>query len=227
MLNLPMFSGPDDTSLLISGICFLGAYLGSGDWWLEHIDIPFGGLGGHFGLGPTVRRSTFYLCIIYFVEITMIVSGSMLKFWKARDETHFKNRFTWSSFVSHGGYMLLNVLVYDTYGIICGSDILHTHPRSIVFCFSGQFLQAVLRMIVANASGENFNPYRRTTLIAWGLMTVNILSFIMNKEALIDEKWLFRGINIMIWSAIAHFSYYVLDELKTVLGIKIFSVTPK
>ena len=82
-------------------------------------------------------------------------------------------------------------------------------------------------MIVANASGENFNPYRRTTLIAWGLMIVNIISFTMNKEALIEEKWLFRGINVMIWSAIAHYAFYVLDELKTILGISIFSVTPK
>lgn len=123
--------------------------------------------------------------------------------------------------------MALNIIVYDTYGIICGSEILHTHPRSIVFCFAGQFLQAILRMIVANASGENFNPYRRTTLIAWGLMSVNILSFMVMKEALINEKWLFRGINVMIWSAIAHFAYYVLNELKMILGINIFTVVPK
>ena len=90
-----------------------------------------------------------------------------------------------------------------------------------------EFLQAVLRMIVANASGENFNPYRRTTMIAWGLMCVNILSFIVFKEALIDEKWLFRGINIMIWSAIAHFAFHVLNELKTILRINIFTVVPK
>ena len=82
-------------------------------------------------------------------------------------------------------------------------------------------------MIVANASGENFNPYRRTTLIAWGLMGINIVSFIIWNEPIIDEKWLFRGINIMIWSAIAHYVYYVLDEMKVILGINIFTVTPK
>ena len=82
-------------------------------------------------------------------------------------------------------------------------------------------------MIVANASGENFNPYRRTTLIAWGLMSVNIVSFLFYKEPIIDEKWLFRGINVMIWSAIAHFGYYVLQELKEILGIRIFRVVPK
>ena len=123
--------------------------------------------------------------------------------------------------------MWLNILIYDVYGVLCGSDILHEHTRSIIFCFAGQFLQAVLRMIVANASGENFNPYRRTTLIAWGSMTLNIVSFIVMGRAVIDEKWLFRGINVMIWGAIAHFAYHVLDELKVILGIRIFHVVPK
>ena len=123
--------------------------------------------------------------------------------------------------------MYLNCAIYDIYGLLTGSDILFTHPRSIVFCFSGQFLQAVLRMILANASGENFNPYRRTTMIAWGLMSINIFSFIFLKEPVIDEKWLFRFINIMIWGAILHFGYHVLDELKHILGIRIFHVVPK
>jgi len=82
-------------------------------------------------------------------------------------------------------------------------------------------------MIIANASGENFNPYRRTTLIAWSLMGVNILSFIVNGQPLLDEKWLFRGINIMIWGAIIHFVFHVLDEFKRILGIRIFHVVPK
>ena len=82
-------------------------------------------------------------------------------------------------------------------------------------------------MLVANASGENFNPYRRTTLIAWALMGINIASFLLKGEALIDEKWMFRGINVMIWSAIAHFSYYIIDELKAIIGIRCFHVIPK
>lgn len=82
-------------------------------------------------------------------------------------------------------------------------------------------------MIVANASGENFNPYRRTTLIAWGLMSINIASFILTDEALFDEKWLFRGINVMIWAAVAHYTYFVLQEFKVILNINIFTCVPK
>ena len=79
-------------------------------------------------------------------------------------------------------------------------------------------------MLVANASGENFNPYRRTTLISWGLMIINIASFAINGEALINEKWLFLFINFIIWSAVAHYTYYVLNELMSILDIYMFTV---
>ena len=226
MLNLPIFTGPDDTSVLIILLCFFSAYMGEGEWWRDPIEVPFG-ISEMFGGPKTMYRSSYAVYMVYFVEVAMIMTGSAMKYWNARNESHFKERFTWLSFLSHGGYMTFNIIIYDTYSILCGSDILLTHPRSIVFCFAGQYLQAVLRMIVANASGENFNPYRRTTMIAWGLMSVNIVSFIFTKEALIDEKWLFRGINVMIWSAIAHFAYHVLQELKVILGINMFTVTPK
>ena len=162
--------------------------------------------------------------MIYYVEVSMVILGSMHKYWQSRNDSHFAGRFTWFAFVSHGGYMALNIVIYDAYGMLTGSDILMTHPRSISLCFAGQFLQAVLRMLVASASGETFNPYRRTTLIAWGLMAINIFSFIFYKEALVNEQWLFRGINIMIWSAIAHFAYHILQELKVIIGIRIFHV---
>lgn len=179
------------------------------------------------GAPQTLKRSTYACYFVYLVEIISVIGGSMLKFWKARNESHFRQRFTVNSFVLHVGYIWLNIIIYDVYGVLCGSDILNTHTRSITFCFAGQFLQATLRIIVANASGENFNPYRRTTFVAWSLMSVNIVSFLITKQPLIDEKWLFRFINIMIWSAIGHFAYHVLDELKTILGIRIFHVIPK
>lgn len=142
------------------------------------MDIPFE-LGQYIGYGETMNRSAFAIFVIYCIEITGVVLGSVNKYWRARNESHFKERFTWQSFLAHGGYMALTMLIYDFYGLVCGSKILYTHTRSIGFCFAGQFLHGVLRMLLANASGENFNPYRRTTLIAWGLMGINIMAFII------------------------------------------------
>lgn len=106
--------------------------------------------------------------------------------------------------------MLINVAIYNSYGALVGSNVLQTHPRLVIFCFAGQFLQANLRMLIANASGENFNPYRRTTLIAWGLMIVNMASLLINGEALMNEQYMFAFINVIIWSAVAHFVWFIL-----------------
>ena len=135
MLNLPMFSGPDDTSLIVIGICWFSAFMGS-DWWLEIVEVPFG-ITEYFGFPNSYRRSTYAICIIYVAEVSFVTIGNIKKYWEARNNSHFKERFTIQSFILHGGYMWLNIAIYDIYGVLCGSDILHTHTRSIIFCFSG------------------------------------------------------------------------------------------
>ncbi len=95
------------------------------------------GIDEVLGIPPTVRRSTASIGALYVVEVASIVGGSFFKYWNARNESHFKERFTWFPFISHGGYMVFNIIVYDTYSMLSGSQILYTHPRSIVFCFAG------------------------------------------------------------------------------------------
>ena len=94
MLHLPMFSGPDDTSLYISCLCFFAAYMGDGHWLQEHVNVPFG-LDEVLKIPPTVKRSTYAVFLVYTVEIVAVLSGSLGKYWKARDESHFKQRFTY------------------------------------------------------------------------------------------------------------------------------------
>ena len=84
-----------------------------------------------------MNRSAFAIFLIYCIEITSVVLGSVNKYWKARNESHFKERFTWTSFMAHGGYMVLTMLIYDIYGLMCGSRVLYTHTRSICFSFGG------------------------------------------------------------------------------------------
>ena len=77
MLNLPMFSGPDDTSVLISAVCFITAYLGSGDIFTEHIDVPFG-IAEYLGMETkSFRRVTYAVFAVYILEVAVIFAGSM------------------------------------------------------------------------------------------------------------------------------------------------------
>ncbi len=80
MLNLPMFTGPDDTSVVISCLCFFSAYMGTGDWYTEHVELPFGAgdlIQDYFGIGPTFKRSMCAVFLIYIAEVTFIMMGSM------------------------------------------------------------------------------------------------------------------------------------------------------
>ena len=51
MLNLPIFTGPDDTSVLVSFICFFSAYMGGGEFYRETVEVPFG-IAEYFGISP-------------------------------------------------------------------------------------------------------------------------------------------------------------------------------
>lgn len=80
MLNLPMFTGPDDTSVVISMLCFFSAFMGSGEYWMEMLDVPYG-INEYFGMEPQLRRSTFTIFVVYYVETTFVLLGSCKKFW--------------------------------------------------------------------------------------------------------------------------------------------------
>ena len=86
------------------------------------IDAPFG-LDQLLGV-PSLKRSTLVVLFFYVLEVFGYMFGSGIKYWMARNEEHFKERFTVTSFSMHVGYMVLLMLVYDIYGIFCGSDIL-------------------------------------------------------------------------------------------------------
>ena len=57
-LTLPMFSGPDDTSVAISAVCFLTTYLGSDYWLQEHDFLGFG----------KMKSITFAISILFFYQ---------------------------------------------------------------------------------------------------------------------------------------------------------------
>ena len=56
---------------------------------------------------------------------------------------------------------------------------------------------------------------------------MNGASMLMTGAPLIKESWLLGAICTMVWLAVAHYVYYVLEDFKRVLGIKVFSIVPK
>ena len=123
--------------------------------------------------------------------------------------------------------MVVLIAIYLSYTQLTGSTVLIDSPKLTVLAFGGEFLQAVLRMMVSSVVRQDFTPYRRTTFVSWSLLGLNGASLLLNSAPLINEFWLLLAICTMVWLATAHYVYYVLEDFKRVLGISIFSIEPK
>ena len=84
-----------------------------------------------------------------------------------------------------------------------------------------------MRAMVASISKEDFQPYRRNTVIAWILMLVNGLSIYSTGTPLLSEFLMIALIAAVGWCCFIHQLYYTLDDFKRILNIEVFRIKPK
>ena len=123
--------------------------------------------------------------------------------------------------------MVALIFVYMSYTQLTGSTVLIESPKLTNLAFGGEYLHAVLRIMVSGVTSEPFTPYRRTTFISWSLLALNGATLLMTGAPLINENYLLLSICTMVWLSIAHYVYYVLEDFKRILSIKVFSIVPK
>ena len=82
-------------------------------------------------------------------------------------------------------------------------------------------------MLVSSVIGDIFNPYRRTILLSWALLAINGAFILVKSTPLVNEGLLLLAINIINWSAVAHYVYYVLQEFCAILDIYVFTIKTK
>lgn len=70
-----------------------------------------------------------------------------------------------------------------------------------------------------NVTEGDFQPYRRTVLLSWILLSINALAQFNGLPVVFDEFYLLCFINAMCYTSIMHLVYYALNELKTILNI--------
>lgn len=215
-LHLPMYSGPDDTSLFISGICFFTAYVGS-DYWMTEAD-PLG-----FGEERLVK---FAIRSIVMFEICMVISSVYNNLSAGKHTETFKKRYQPLSFVMHLSYMAVLSGVYIAY-YLAGSTMLDDYPKLTTMCYGAQYLQAALRTMIASVCKENYNPYRRTVLLPWLLMGINAVSLLSSGQTVFDDFWLMVFTCTIGWAAVAHYVYYILQDLTRILDVNIFTIKKK
>ena len=166
-----------------------------------------------------------YLAFSFNITATMHQVGTNL--YAGRNSSLFRKRFKLGSFLSHLSYMILLVTIYICYVTLTGSTVAVEYPKLTSLAYGGEFLKACLRLMVSNVTHENFNPYRRSTFISWSLLSVNAASLLITDSPMINELWMILAINIVAWSSVAHYTYYVIEDFKRVLGIRCFHINPK
>ena len=119
--------------------------------------------------------------------------------------------------------------IYLSYVLFTPTKVLYDHPRVVQVAYSGQFLQALLRMLVSNVTHELFVPFRRTTILSWLLIGLNGFNMLFGKykEPVFDEGKTFLFIAVITWAAIAHYVLFTIQELKEILNINFFTIKPK
>jgi hypothetical protein len=126
----------------------------------------------------------------------------------------------------HLSFMAVLSGVYIAY-YLAGSTMLDDYPKLTTMCYGAQYLQAALRTMIASVCKENYNPYRRTVLLPWLLMGINAVSLLSSGQTLIDDFWLMVFTCIIGWGAVAHYVYYVLQDLTRILDVNIFTIKKK
>jgi len=166
-LVLPMFSGPDDLSVLYYWICLYTAYHSESNFWTAKYNF--------FGFGETQLNH----CLMYFISffnLIAVISGVSSNLWHGRHTEHFQKRMRNASLHLHASYAILLSMIFIGYEFCPGTEGAELYPRLAMLAFGAQFLQGQLRMLLAGVTNDNFKPFRRTNVLSWVLLALNAAS---------------------------------------------------
>lgn len=216
---IPAWTGPEDASLYYTIICIYTGYMGAVDLWAGEVEYGF----------YNGRYVHLVACVVFSLEVLSVVGSTLLKLWGLRNDKRFIQNYSFVTFIAQCSFMLVLQAVWMAYVSVPGNEAtFEKHLRLCQFAFGGQYLQATFRLLVANITNDKFMPYRRTHFLTWALMFVNAASIYFNNgQALMDTQNMLIFINVVTWLAVAHLTYFTLYEMKSLLKIKIFTITPK
>ena len=200
---LPMFSGPDDTSVGISLVCFTTAYLGPA-YWAETTNIA-----DFLGFENLKRKSILLYSLACF-QLPFAACATITNLNRASKSETFEKRYKPFSFFLHVSYEIVLALTYIAYTQFTGSTVLVDYPKLTTMAYGGQFLKATLLIMVSSAAHQDFNPYSRTMLLCFLLLAINA-TYLIGGRQVIDEFWLMTAICVISWGAVIHFVYHVMS----------------
>lgn len=100
-----------------------------------------------------------------------------------------------------------------------------THPRRVMYAFGFQFIILSLRIQLSHVTHDIFNPFRKTNLLTWALLISNTIFIFAFNKSMMDEALMYLIIDVFSFISLVHFIVCVIIELKSILGINLFTLT--
>jgi len=94
-----------------------------------------------------------------------------------------------------------------------------------MYAFGFQFILMTLRAQLSGVIQERFNPFRKTSLIAWVVLAAQILHVWATGSSLMDEPTMYLGLDLSTGVALVHFIFFAARELMLILEINLLTMT--
>ena len=218
MMNFPPINGVDEGSIVISGLAIFSGYYGNVALWQQEITLPI--IGGTYPLNLVLLRLTQASIYPYALQ-------GLYQIYLKRHSEHFKQVYEAKMLFLQIFFYAFSLFTFTYSQIISPTEVWRTHQRTVQMAFGGLIMYIVHRLQYSHIIDQKVNPLRRTVVLTWALIWLNIYWILSHKQPLINEGYLFYLLNVLIWGACLHQAYYLLEEMKTILKINIFLVKQK
>lgn len=129
--------------------------------------------------------------------------------------------------ISHVLWYFINAGIFLIAAHQSPENVMVTNPRRVMYAFGFQFIMMALRIQLSGVTREKFNPFRRTSILTWGILIAHILHVQAYGTPFMNEALMYLILDIVSFIALMHFIINVQYEFKTILGINLLTLTPK
>lgn len=126
-------------------------------------------------------------------SIYLYAFSGLINIYKARNSKHFKDIFQWKYFASQVFFYFFALYTFLMMTAYSTCDIWNYQQRSVFMLFGGQCIYVVMKLQYSKIIDQQVNPFRRSILLIWILVWVNVASIIKTGTPLMDEIYLLYG----------------------------------
>ena len=160
--------------------------------------------------------------------VLMIVSypqffQSLKRIYEFRNTDHFKKVYSPLYLLSQILFFFISFGTFTAMQFYSVDKIWTQYTRSVQMAFSLQFIYICLMLQYSLVIYQQVNPFRRSIVLTWFLIWLNVYNMVTFKRALFDEVQLLYLCMTIQSFCVVNLVYNLQKEFKTILNIAIFT----